>query len=364
MLEDRAYALQQYLQNHARRYYPDFEATPLQVVLHHVAKHRSSTLYHYILSAASGRQRVVVKTPPLAAAPPQISATTEPETKFRVEYEALMHIHDYFSNLQDPRFAAIRPLDFIPEHLGIVMEEAEEPSLRSLFAKTSRLQPWMNAGNLFECFRHAGAWLRAFHALPRPEHALERDTRRQDYFALVEKLAAFLAEATREKDFFAALCREASHAAHQALPEHIPLGLTHGDFALRNLLIGPNHRVRAIDTQAKWLMPIYEDLAYFLVGLITTWPQVLSQGLAFGKEDLQRFEEEFLRGYFEGETIPNESLRLFKIKILLLKWSANVHRMHRPEGGLHSRFTRVRRKLLHRFYHKCMRALLDPAREG
>lgn len=363
MHDDRARELQEHLENRARQYYPEWAEKPIGVALHHVAKHRSSTLYHFVFNAEAHHRRVVVKTTPVITAPPQISATTEPQTKFRVEYEALVRIHDYFSNLHDPRFAAIRPLDFISEHLGIVMEEVDEPSLRSLFAKASRLQPWMSAGNLYECFRHAGAWLRAFHALPRPEHALERDTQPRDYFATVEKLTSFLAETMGEKDFFAALCREATNAALHALPEHIPLGLTHGDYALRNLLIGPNQRVRAIDTQAKWLMPVYEDLAYFLVGLVTTWPQVLSQGLAFGKEELQRFEEEFLRGYFESETIPSETLRLFKIKILLLKWSANVHRMHRPERGLHSRFTKVRRKLLHRFYHKCMKGLLDPARE-
>ncbi|NUO79809.1 aminoglycoside phosphotransferase family protein [candidate division KSB1 bacterium] len=364
MLEERARALHEHLQKHAIKYYSDFGSAPVTVQLVNTSLHRSSTLYHFNLNGDARQRRVVVKTPPLANAPEQISAITEPADKFRIEYEALASIYEYFNTLQDARFAAIRPLDFIANQLGIVMEEVDEPSLRWLFAKASRLQPWANPGNLYECFRNAGAWLRAFHALPRRAQAVERDAHAQDYFFAIEKFTAFLAETVREKEFFEGLAHTASRIARGILPERLPLGITHGDYALRNLLIGPRQRVRAIDTQAKWLMPIYEDLAYFLVGLITTWPQVLSQGLAFGNEALQRFEQEFLAGYFEREPIPWETIRLFKIKILLLKWSANVHRMQKPDSGLHSRVTTVRRKLLQRFYRKCMLALLNPPPRG
>ncbi len=361
MLEDRALALQEYLQKHARKYYAELETTPVTVRHTHTAWHRSSTHYQFSLGAGENVRRVVVKTPPLAEAPAQLSATTDPATKFRIEYEALVAIHEYFNTIQDARFAAIRPLDFIAAHSGVVMEEVQEPNLRWLFAKASRLQPWANPGNLYECFRHAGGWLRAFHALPRREHATPRDTNAQDYFFAVEKFTGFLAEALHEPEFFGELARTTIASARGILLERLPVGLTHGDYALRNLLIGPNQRVRALDTQAKWLMPIYEDLAYFLVGLVTTWPQVLSQGLAFGSEALLRFEQEFLTGYFAREPIPWETIRLFKIKIMLLKWSANLHRMQQSESGLHSRVAKVRRKLLHRFYRKCMEGLLHAA---
>ncbi len=364
MLEDRARALQEHLQTRAQQYYPEFESAEVTIQLTNTAAHKFSTLYHYTLRAEGRQRRVVVKTPPLANAPAPLSAATAPAIKFRREYEALAHIHDYFKAAQDPRFAAIRPLDFIAAQLGIVMEEAQEPSLRWLFAKASRLQPWANPGNLYECFRNAGSWLRAFHALPRRELATERDTSAQDYFLALEKFTAFLAEAMREREFFETLAQTANRSARDILPERLPLGVTHGDYALRNLLVGPNHRIMALDTQAKWLMPIYEDLAYFLVGLITTWPQVFSQGLAFGSEALQRFEREFLTGYFESAPIPWEAIRLFKIKILLLKWSTNLHRMQQPDSGLQSRVAKVQRKLLQRFYRKRLEELLNPKPRG
>ncbi|MEK7727845.1 MAG: phosphotransferase [candidate division KSB1 bacterium] len=364
MPDERALALQEHLQNHAQKYYAQWARAALQVRLMQISPHRSSTLYHFTLTDGESRQRVVVKTPPLAEAPAQISAITEPATKFRIEYEALAAIHEYFNTMQDPRFAAIRPLDFIAEHSAVVMEEVQEPSLRLLFAKSSRLQPWANPGDLYKCFRHAGSWLRAFHAMARRESATERDTQAQDYFLAIEKFTGLLAAALREREFFERLAQAASGSARGILPEQLPLGLTHGDYALRNLLIGPQQRVRAIDTQAKWLMPIYEDLAYFLIGLVTTWPQVLSQGLAFGSAALLRYEQEFLTGYFEREPIPWETIRLFKIKILLLKWSANLHRMQQLDSGLHARVTKLRRKLLHRFYRKCMESLLQAETHG
>lgn len=364
MPDDRAVALQEHLQKHARNYYAELARGQASVRLAQIAPHRSSTLYHFTVSAENFSQRLVVKTPPLVEAPLQISAITAPGLKFRGEYEALVAIHDYFNRLQDARFAAIRALDFIAPHSGVVMEAAQEPSLRWLFAKASRLQPWASPNNLYECFRNAGAWLRAFHAMPRREAATERDVHAQDYFSAIERFTRFLSDTLREQEFFENLAQAANGSARAILPERLPLGLTHGDYALRNLLVGPKQRIRAIDTQAKWLMPIYEDLAYFLIGLITTWPQVLSQGLAFGNEALQRCEQEFLSGYFEREAIPWETIRLFKIKILLLKWSANLHRMQQPDTGLQSRLTKLRRKLLHRFYRKCMESLLQAEAQG
>lgn len=364
MSHDRALALKAHLEKHVPSYFAEWAQTVPRVQLTRVAPHRSSTLYHFHVGDGKNQRRLVIKTPPLTEVPAQISPMTAPAVKFRAEYEALFAIHAYFSALQDQRFAAIRPLDFIAEHCGVVMEAVQEPSLRGLFAQASRFHPWTDSENLVRCFRHAGGWLRAFHAMSRGEQATPRDVLAQDYFAAIENFSTFLAEALDEREFFKHLVRTVIGSARAILPEQLPLGLTHGDYALRNLLIGPNCRVRAIDTQAKWLMPIYEDLAYFLVGLITTWPQVLTQGLAFSGTALRHYEQEFLSGYFAREPIPRETIRLFKIKILLLKWSANLHRMQQPETGLQTRVTKLRRKFLQRFFRKCTEELLQAEVQG
>ena len=352
MNDDRARALQSHISAHAKEYYSEIgqELVHLQWVQTNV--HRASTIYRFNLSTAIFCRQVLVKTPPLVLHK-SLAEQTDPATKFRQEYEALAHIYDYFQRLGDADFAAIRPLDFVPEWHAIVMEDARYPRLRDLFSKTSRLQIWSNAADLQVCFRNAGKWLRLFHALSRPQ-ASPRDTTRADFVALIEKYTAHLRLATGEEAFFRRLVLQTTAKARDLFPEVFPLGLTHGDYALRNLLIGPQNCVLALDTQAKWFMPIYEDLAYFLVGLVTTWPQVLSQGLAFDRQDLERFEQEFLQGYFAGDSVPAETVRLFKIKIMLLKWSTNVHRMQRLRSGL----TAVRRKLMHRFYYRSLVQLM------
>jgi len=352
MNDDRARALQQHLLARAQAYFPEIGATPAQVQLLQTSRFRASTIYRFSLSAESLRRSLLAKAP----APnlrEHMAEQTDSATKFRQEYQALAHIHAYFHGLADARFAAIRPLDFVADWHAIVMEEVRYPNLRDLFSKTSRLQLWSSPCDLPACFRNAGSWLRAFHAMPRPESAAPRDTTRADFVTLIAKYISYLQEAIGEEDFFRELAAHTAAAAAR-LPENFPLGLTHGDYALRNLLVGPQHCVLALDTQAKWLMPIYEDLAYFLVGLVTTWPQVLSQGLVFDPQDLAKFEHEFLRGYFASETIPDRAIRLFKIKIMLLKWSANVYRIQHGPAGLAA----VRRRLMHRFYQKSLQQLL------
>lgn len=356
MNDDHISVLQKYICARAREYFPEFGEEPVQAHLAQTSVHRASTIYRLHLTAASLRRQLLVKTPP--PADKRGALQSEAGIKFRQEYEALVCLYDYFHRRGDPRFGAIRPLDFVPEHHAIVMEEARYPRLRDLFSKTNRLQLWSHAGELQTCFRNAGSWLRAFHALSRPV-AVPRDTTRAEFIALIDKYLAHLRAAMGEEDFFQRLAAQTAAEARALFPETFPLGLTHGDFALRNLLIGPRHCVLALDTQAKWLMPIYEDLAYFLVGLVTTWPQVLSQGLVFDRDDLDNLEREFLQGYFAGETIPVEEIRLFKIKIMLLKWSANVLRMQRGRQGL----VAVRRKLMHRFYQKSLMQLSAAGRK-
>lgn len=349
--------LRQHLAAAASRYYPELASDELKIELAGAAPHNASTIYHFRLQANGCQQGVLVKTPPLAGYHPPSAQLTAPEIKFRSEYEALADIHAHFNRLGDARFAAVRPLDFVAEVLGIVMEEVNYPTLRSKFSKTSRLQPWERSPEFFIPFRHAGSWLRAFHALDRGEHATPREVDRDAFLTVLNGLAEILSSAIGNQSFFQKLTARLQQEALQILPAQMPLGLTHGDYALRNLLVAPGNRVLALDTQARWLMPVHEDVAYFLTGLITTWPQVLSQGLVFKAGHLQRCEQEFLQGYFEEEAIPWEIIRLFRLKLMLQKWSAKTLSVQRQPGSRYA--STVRQRLLHRFFYKTVTAMLD-----
>ncbi len=147
------------------------------------------------------------------------------------------------------------------------------------------------------------------------------------------------------------------------LPELLPVGLGHGDYAPRNILIGPGARVTVLDTFAKWRVPIYEDIGFFLTQLESCFPQVISQGLAFSSEQLAVYERAFLKGYFGEEPLPYPSIRLYEVLALLDKWSSTIASFHqrtnsnRPVG-------RLRLILATRYFKRRTKSLLSEIVRG
>jgi hypothetical protein len=121
----------------------------------------------------------------------------------------------------------------------------------------------------------------------------------------------------------------------------MPLGLGHGDFAMRNVLVD-HGRIVVMDTRARWRAPVFEDLAQMIVALRANRPQLLSQGALFDGHGLRRLENALLTGYFGGSTVPRLEINLFIVLVLLDLWSAAVERRRvRPAtavlGRLHDR---------------------------
>lgn len=353
-----------HIREHAPRYYPEFMQAQVQVQLIRADRRRASSLYRFDLNSPQFTRPVLVKKPPVGGEPVRVRRQTDPEIKFRSEYEALVAIHSHFERLNDPRLAAIRPLDFIADQLAIVMERIPHPSLRQLLLKASRLQPQSSRAQLNRAFRNAGIWLRHFHGLTRHQHVEIRPAQRDEFIEAINHLAHALAKALGDKRFFCALAQKVGADALAALPPSLPVGMQHGDFALRNLLIGPESRVTGIDTQARKPSPVYEDISYFLISLTTTWPQILSQGLVFDSLQLGHYENEFLSGYFEGEAIPDECIRLFKIKMMLDKWHARVFYLNQPRKRWRFGSNRVSKVLTHRFFRMHSKRLLHAGRRS
>jgi hypothetical protein len=55
-----------------------------------------------------------------------------------------------------------------------------------------------------------------------------------------------------------------------------------------------------------------------------SYPQVISQGLAFSSDQLTAYECAFLKGYFDKQSIPYAAIRLYEMLALLDKWSSVV----------------------------------------
>jgi hypothetical protein len=362
-----------HLREHAPRYFRDLSRAPLNVQLVGEWARPASLFYRFSVGNGSQHRSVLVKVPLLrgrtgdqdgdegqnSGERPSLVPKTDPASKFELEHTALTAIQDYFDAINDPRFGTIRILDVLPDHHAIVMEEVRDPSLRRLFLKACRLRLPVTSIGLDAPFRNAGAWLRAYHALPKQDQVTARHTQRADFVELVIKFTGFLGNALGDEPFFQGIASTTVANALEVLPESLPLGLRHGDYAMRNILAGFNNRVTVLDTLARWRSPIYEDIAYFLIELKTNRLQVLSQGLAFSSERLGRYEREFLVGYFGRQPIPYSAIRLYEVLVLLNKWSSRVqYTDHQVVGKYGGTMGTLRLALMDRFFRKSINLLL------
>lgn len=151
--------------------------------------------------------------------------------------------------------------------------------------------------------------------------------------------------------------------AIKILPDLLPLGIGHGDFAMRNILFDSSDRVIVIDTLAKWRVPIFEDIGCFINGLKMSVPQVISQGLAFSSDKLKAYERLFLHGYFEQRFIPYPAIRLYEILALLDKWSSLITRSTNKSHKIKS-FGRMKNALINRHFEIGMIQLLKEITES
>jgi aminoglycoside phosphotransferase (APT) family kinase protein len=255
---------------------------------------------------------------------PQLTTNTDPKSKVQLEFVALSKIDQQFGASSDARFGAIHPLAYLPELPAILMEEAKAPNLRQLLMQTHRFQWSRSTPNLLPVFQHAGAWLHTYHQLPNADHTQTRHRTRQEFVAVVQDFCAFLTARLGNQHFFQTLATTVARLADQHLPTDLPLGLGHGDYATRNILVGPAAQVTVLDTLCKWQTPIYEDIGYFLMRLKAAGPQALSQGVLFNPKELALYETAFLRGYWDATPIPYAAVKLFEMQALLDYWSSQV----------------------------------------
>jgi hypothetical protein len=340
-----AEALGAQLFNRAPHYFPELAARSTTVLLLRYERRRASTLLRFAIDDGTEQRTVVVKIPRSAsqrARPspepagesdrPRLATVMASSAKVSLEYDALSAIRRHFDRIGDRRLGAVRVLDLLPEHRALVMESVPGTSLRTLLLK-SLLYPRAGRSSTLEtAFRHAGAWLRTYHALPRGANAEARDTCRTDYIRFIHHVAAFLHRHTSETQV-GAWARLAGAIARDALPEHLPLGLGHGDFALRNLLVEPDGRATGIDTLGRYRTPIYEDIGCFLASLWCSWPQVVSPGAGFRRALLTACERSFLAGYFHDGPIPVAAVRLYEVQALLDLWASALWHQRGVAGG-------------------------------
>ncbi|MDQ3857391.1 MAG: aminoglycoside phosphotransferase family protein [Actinomycetota bacterium] len=325
-------ALLTYLRTNARAYFDGVRSDQLQVELLAAHHHRFSKTYRFRITGTNLEQLVLAKVLSVSSAGSVALGNDRPrlapvddwvKIRSRFEYQALCAASHRFRRIGDPHLGAVRPLEYIPEHQAIVMEVIEERTLRQLLWKATRLAAAVKGMELEKAFRHAGAWLREFHQLEADGHYATplRETRADVQEALTE-YTEFLARRLAAPQFFRDVASAAIAHSESVLPEILPRGIGHGDFAPRNIFVSSEGRVTVIDMIGGWRVPIYEDLAYFVTELRTAAPQRLTYGLAVSSNVLTQYENELLAGYFGSERVPHGAMAFFKLLLLLDRWSS------------------------------------------
>lgn len=350
--------IERHLRAHAGRYCSGATGDP-EVVLLRLRSRAAARLYWYRIGSGSSARNVVVKVPGApadaeVAGQPRRPRMVEPpplDTKYVREYEALDLLQRHFSALDDPRFGAVPLLGRIDPARAIVMGEVEGRSLNELVPQLSRIYPRPPSALLRRAVQSAGAWLRAYHQLDL-DGALPRQASRQDFVTNVQRYCSHLGVMLSRPVFFAGLADRLTAAAARLLPPELPLGLGHGDFAMRNVLVGQGGRIFVLDTTALWRTPVYADLAKFGLALRLSRVQAYSHGSAFREVSLRKAGRWLFEGYYGNQggqgsqPVPEQRIRLYGILLLLDKWSFELALP--PRGPVIART--VRRRLINSWY--------------
>ena len=219
-------------------------------------------------------------------------------------------VEQHFATLVDRRF-------LVPS------ESAQHPTLHDLMVGPPRFT-FTGRRQVASGLINAGAWLREFHGLgdgsdPPPT---VRATAADVLAALREK-AEFVAE-HGGGDEVARVADAASAAiAAGAVRDPVSVGLAHGDFAPRNVRLGPKGAVAGFGMAAEpWRAPVYEDIAHFLMELPGRGTRRITSPRA----------RRFLYGYFGDAPIPGRALATFGLLVRLDEWARSLSESREPHA--------------------------------
>jgi len=332
-----ANALTAHLEARSADYFEDLRGSPVSIRLASRRDHSRSVTYHFEVSGGGRVHPVVAKIarlppqalPPAAGERPRMVQPYEPGEANRYQYAALAAVWAELGPRPDSRFGAVRPLDLLPELQAIVMEDVRLPTLRSLL---SRERLTLGPARLDAAFVNAGALLRRLHGFRGGDPLPTLRGTRAEVLAAIGAFAEYLASHRLGARTLEAVTTAVESRAPLHMPSELLIGLGHGDFAARNVFVGPGARVTVVDLSARRRVPVYEDLAYFVTGLRTAKAQLLTAGRALPAARLERYERALLGGYFGAEPVPRGALMIYEILALLDRWTAHVARS-RGLGG-------------------------------
>lgn len=243
------------------------------------------------------------------------------EHKSRREYAFHRQVYAFFAE-HGEEYSVVRPVDYFPDLLTLIVEKAEGADLGDLIqtARYSLGGYFTRKTQLGKYFQRAGKWLallhRGFatsegvafdheHFERQINHYFERFKRAGGKTKVAEPIRQRLLELRRK---FAGM--------------QVPQAHLHGDFKLRHIFVTED-RISPIDFGNELAGATYNDIARFLVEI-----KLLEYGFALPiRRDLMRYlQEQFLLGYF-GTTQWPALLRYYYAVWLWAKWDRRLKKL-------------------------------------
>jgi len=346
------------LRPRVREWYPDADPAAELEVLEVDSRVVAQVIRVRVVRTAGPSTTLIVKagTADQAGDPsdrPRLVPMTDSSERRKLELDALRTVEARLAEVGDPGFQAVRALGILPESTALVMEAFDgKPLHRFLVRRPFRSDPALRPSALA---RAAGRWLRILHDTPPSRQAVRQGTKQE----IVDAFGAFGSYLAAETDAsHLETVIEAGVEAARRLPDPLPVVLTHGDFAPRNILVDGSGRLAVIDLLARWQAPPFEDLAGFLVALQTSRANAATRGLLFGRT-IARLEPAFLSGYYGSEPVPRTAIRVYELLLVLDKWAARANRNRTLRG-----VGRIRERLIEGHFDARSRLLAHRLRQG
>jgi hypothetical protein len=314
------------------------------VSLMRIEPRATSRIYRYQLAAGTAKVGLLVKAALTTAGAagqrdrgvpdrPRIVPFSDAAERYSLEFRALRRVERHFGECRDARIGAVRVFDMIPSERAVVMEALDRPTLRTLALQQGRLLSGAGARQVEEAFFNAGTWLQRYHGLVAGHGVEDVCTTREEAVEFSARLTGYLAQYSSAATFAEAIRSTFAKEAAQAFPPELPLGLSHSDYAMRNIIVAPTGAVSVIDMLGRHRMPVYRDVAGFLANLQYSWVPALAGGSVFYMQRRGAYAQEFVRGYFGDNTIPIGAMRLFHAQALLERWCSIIARVQAAGRG-------------------------------
>ncbi len=311
------------LQENLAQYYPELAARhEVRAMLNKPPRRRRFTVIFEI--GLRNRAGVLLKsliakayriTPKAGARDQDIARKSQREFTFHRQ------VYAFFAEQSD-EYSVVRPVDYFPDLLTLIIEKAEGADLGELIqvARYSLGGYLHRKSQLGKYFQRAGKWLALMHrgfAAEQPARfeAAHFEERVNHYYERFKRVGGKRKVAEPIRDRILALRHAFTHA-------FVPQAHLHGDFKLRHIFVTED-RVSPIDFGNELAGAAYDDVARLLVEI-----KLLEYGFALPmRRELMRYlQEQFLHGYF-GAKRWHPVLRYYYLVWLWAKWDRRLKKL-------------------------------------